>query len=416
MTATYTLEQYVGMLGQTGLEEMVEREQYPTTEFPCDPTKDFLVREVEDFLRGSHVNWTASPGCPWAIEYSTIRDLVRNNYVEFVISVVDMLILWRDTPYEVVRNMTAVEHVQSGLFDPCRVMVKDEPHPMRKFESGKMRLVMSVSATVSVAMAVLHQRQNDAEVAANARCPAKPGMGLNQEGIRDVWEYVESKTGDRSRASNDASGWDWGVILASIMAETDLTIVLQRCRGTLWENMIRNASYLQAASLFVLSDGRLYALLLPGGVRSGGRKTASGNSHMRHLYSEAASFLSNKILEGHFAAAMGDDCVEGLIVDEETHVNLYKRLGVTLTDFLVGKRGDPFEFCSHMFYGPDVAIPTQWARTLYRLISKSYNQVDYEQWLDEMRHMSDPRSSTRLDDLVEFLRWARWLPTPVEAH
>jgi hypothetical protein len=362
------------------------------------------------------MNWNGSPGYPWASEYATNRKLIEENYVEFVIAVVDMLELWRDTPLEKVRAMDGRQHCASRLFDPCRVFVKDEPHPLRKFVTKKMRLVISVSATVSVAMGVLHQRQNDAEIRNHATCPSKPGMSTTQQGIAQIWDFVQDGCKFGPVVSDDVAAWDWSVLLSLIDMETDFAVLLQRCKGTQWENMIRVAAYCLAASLLVLSDGRMFMLLQPGGVRSGGRKTASGNSHMRHLLSAMVQYLIKSNSIGHFAAAMGDDCVERLSGDIETFRRTYLQLGFTLTDLLGSSAGEPFEFCSHLFVDRETAIPTQWARSLYRLISKPYDRVEYFAWLDEMRHLSDSRAMIKLDHLVDFLTWVRWLPTPITAQ
>lgn len=401
---------------QSFLEEIASK--YPSTSFPGLPTRTVLVGMVESFLNGPAMNWEGSPGYPWATEYVSNRALIEGNYVEFVIAVVDMLERWRDTSHDDVRAMDGRHHIENGLFDPCRIFIKEEPHASRKFDSGKMRIIISVPATVSVAMGVLHQHQNDAEILMHHDIPAKPGMSTTDQGIAQVWDYIQKETATGPAVSTDVATWDWSVLMWLINLETDLTTLLQRCRGTPWERMIQNAAYCLAASLFVLSDGRMFSLLEPGGIRSGGRKTASGNSHMRHMLSAVVQRLITTNTTNHFAAAMGDDCVERLSGTVEEFKAAYQRLGFTLSDILVSGKDLPFDFCSHLFVDRHTAIPSSWARTFYRLIAKPYTEEDYETWLNEMRHLSDHRAGgIQLCDLVEFLRWARWLPpTPMQAQ
>jgi len=258
-------------------------------------------------------------------------------------------------------EMTAEELVQAELCDPIRIFVKGEPHKQSKLDEGRYRLIMSVSLVDQLVARVLFQNQNKREIALWRAVPSKPGFGLSTD--EQVREFVETLAGQIGAPPEDlvanwhnyliptdCSGFDWSV--ADWMLEDDLqvrnllttdlnalTVKLRAC----WLKCISN-------SVLSLSDGTLLAQRIPGVQKSGSYNTSSSNSRIRVM----AAFHCG----ADWAIAMGDDALEAA----NSNLDLYKDLG-----FKVEVSGQ-LEFCSHLFVKPDLALPVNANKMLYKLI------------------------------------------------
>jgi len=232
-------------------------------------------------------------------------------------------------------------------------------------------------------------------------------MSLTDDGTENIWHFVSNF---QDPESNDVKRWDFSVNYDLLKFEADLTIDSRPCADPRYANMIRNETLALASTLLVTSDGQVLAQHRPGIVKSGGRKTAQGNSKMRFTLAATADLSFNPEVKEVHAMTMGDDCVEdgppGL---DDARSALYQSWGFTLTD---SKRGYPFDFCSHLFVSPRVAVPTTWPRMLYRLLSKGFDPLEYDGFLTEIRHLNRPHSTVSKDDVVRFLQWVGWSVQP----
>nr|BEH12039.1 RdRp P1-P2 fusion protein [Cereal yellow dwarf virus RPV-33WO] len=251
--------------------------------------------------------------------------------------------------------------VKENLCDPIRLFVKQEPHKQSKLDEGRYRLIMSVSLIDQLVARVLFQRQNKSEIALWSAIPSKPGFGLSTED--QVQRFMEVLAGNAGASPEevcvnwrdllvptDCSGFDWSVsdwMLADDMeVRNRLTIdcnELTRHLRAVWLQGISN-------SILCLSDGTMLAQRVPGVQKSGSYNTSSTNSRVRVMaaYHCGASW----------AIAMGDDALEA----PDTDLSKYKDLG-----FKVEVSGE-LEFCSHIFKTPNLAIPVNENKMLYRLI------------------------------------------------
>lgn len=381
---------------------------FPHSVFTFEPTRENLISKVEEFIAGPWIKWSGSPGYPFT-QYQDNRSVVKEDYVLLVLSVVHLLERWRDVPHDQVRGQTAITNYLQGISQFVRIFVKDEPHSTKKIVEGRERLVFSVPLVVSIAQAVLYHDQNQNEIANCSKIPAKAGWSATDEGLAEIWDYIQTFE-TQFVMSDDVSEWDWSCSQYWLDQETELTLDLQGARGTPWENMIRNADYALSNCIFALSDGRLFCRIITGGVVSGGRKTGSGNSHIRTLLRNTVDALGIGT-KPNAVAAMGDDCVEGVAIDDpEFYIEKYRTLGFKLTDLRIQPPGGIFEFCSHIWVSRNVAYPTSWAKTFYRLLKKSYNAEEFESWLSEMRHLTGHHGLVTRDALIRYLHWVRWLP------
>lgn len=258
-------------------------------------------------------------------------------------------------------QMSAVELVRCGLCDPIRTFVKGEPHKQSKLDEGRYRLIMSVSLVDQLVARVLFQKQNKREIALWRVLPSKPGFGLSTDGqVREFVETLAESVGvspheltsnfPRYLIPTDCSGFDWSV--ADWMLHDDMEV---RNRLTLSNNALTRrlrAAWLKCVSnsVLCLSDGTLLAQRIPGVQKSGSYNTSSTNSRIRVM----AAFHAG----ASWAIAMGDDALEAA----NTNLEVYKDLG-----FKVEVSGQ-LEFCSHLFVRPDLALPVNANKMLYKLI------------------------------------------------
>nr|QBF54038.1 P1-P2 [Luffa aphid-borne yellows virus] len=272
--------------------------------------------------------------------------------------VFDRLQKMSETSFE---QLTAEQLVQQGLCDPIRVFVKGEPHKQSKLDEGRYRLIMSVSLVDQLVARVLFQNQNKREICLWRAIPSKPGFGLSTDG--QTSEFLELLADQMSTTPEvvvarwreylvptDCSGFDWSV--AAWMLEDEMEV---RNRLTLENNNLTRrlrACWLKclSTSVLCLSDGSLYAQRVPGVQKSGSYNTSSSNSRIRVM----AAYHCGAT----WAMAMGDDALESV----DTNLEVYKDLG-----FKVEVSGE-LEFCSHIFVRPDLALPVNRAKMLYKLI------------------------------------------------
>nr|QOY46986.1 RNA-dependent RNA polymerase [Turnip yellows virus] len=253
------------------------------------------------------------------------------------------------------------ELIRNGLCDPIRLFVKGEPHKQAKLDEGRYRLIMSVSLVDQLVARVLFQNQNKREIALWRAVPSKPGFGLStDEQVLDFVNCLARQVGTTTHevitnwkdylTPTDCSGFDWSVadwmlhddMIVRNRLTIDLNPVTERLRSC-WLRCVSN-------SVLCLSDGTLLAQTHPGVQKSGSYNTSSSNSRIRVM----AAFHTGAA----WAMAMGDDALESNPAD----LAAYKRLG-----FKVEVSGQ-LEFCSHIFRAPDLALPVNENKMIYKLI------------------------------------------------
>ncbi|APG75918.1 hypothetical protein 2 [Hubei polero-like virus 1] len=220
---------------------------------------------------------------------------------------------------------------------------------------------MSVSLVDQLVARVLFQNQNKREIALWRALPSKPGFGLSTDG--QVLDFVQClarqinvpseevvENWERYLVPTDCSGFDWSVAEWMLQDDmevrnrltTDLNPLTRRLRAG-WLKCLSN-------SVLSLSDGTLLAQRVPGVQKSGSYNTSSTNSRIRVM----AAYHCG----ADWAIAMGDDALESA----NSNLEEYKSLG-----FKVEVSGQ-LEFCSHTFVRPDLALPVNIGKMLYKLI------------------------------------------------
>lgn len=317
-----------------------------------------MIEAVDAYLDWA-INPDSGPGVPLMFLSATDSELVREhrNLIHRCVNERMQLLLSEDH-----RSLSPEELVARGVVDPVRLFIKNEPHPPRKFKSGKMRLISSVSLIDQLIERLLCGEQNACEIANWHRIPSKPGMGLDSKENRDLVRAAVRE----DAAEADVSGWDWSVQGWELAWEAEARIQLSSLPPPLALAM-RNRFHCVANTVFVEPGGFMFAQVVPGIQLSGCYNTSSSNSRMRVM---AAHLIGAK-----WCFAMGDDCVEQYVPDA---AQKYAALGHVVRMY---RKAHPtaFEFCSHKFF-VDRSYPVTAGKSLFRILSKDWEERDLEQF------------------------------------
>lgn len=344
----------------------------------------FSVQTLVSFLIESGRTDTC-PGLPWVgLGCHTVESVLLKFPNQLHEAVVQRLRTRISTPLAQARDSTPSELVQSGYRDVVRVFVKNEPHSIRKIESGRLRLIMNSSLTDIAVDRVLLEPLARIEVSQWDRIPSKPGMGLDDDSLRLLIAGLPSPT---ELWSSDAKAWDFTVPEWLMEGSADIEIAQYGVPDTSDAARLCRASVIAAnRKVWSLADGYLYEQASPGIQESGSRMTACRNSKMRVL------------LALHCGAAecfaMGDDALE-VWPNGFDPAGEYAKLGFTMELPLLPP-GVDFEFCSTHFY-PDHAEPTSWPRIIYRLLGHKPDPALLEQFKYELR------AHPRLPEFLAFI-------------
>lgn len=338
------------------------------------------------------VSKDSSPGMPFMALGCVDNESVIKQYPEQLKEAVwERLLLHA---FKGAEGLNAVQLVQAGFTDPVRVFVKNEPHPELKVKQGRLRIISSVSLVDQLVERVLMSNQNKAEIDNWSAIPSKPGLGLDDEGLRKIYEYVQPWKGNKYEA--DISGWDFGLQLWEMLWEADTRAELAGMVGTLYHKALRSRVWCEANTLFMLSNGKLIAQTKPGKRCSGSYNTSAGNSRCRVGLGYIVG--STQIM------AMGDDSVEEGAAEAKEQ---YEAMGHIVKTFAPSTNG--FEFCSTRIYMKDgkvVGEPVNWSRTFFRLLYATEGHADrLAQFKYEMRH------APQLEPCLRALERVGWGPS-----
>jgi len=348
-------------------------------------------------LAETHVQAKSSPGFPY-IKYgkTNAHILASETYKGIIYSAVAQRVR-RILTYSKTHDfdtMKPEEFVELGLVDPIKIFIKSEPHKLSKLQEGKLRIISNVSLVDQLIERMLCSNQNQLEISEWRNCPSKPGMGLHDEGMQELYHGFLARQSQERIAETDVSAWDWSVPGWLLQLEGDLRQQLygapQHCALTV---LLKFRASVIARKVFITSDGDLFSQIKPGIQASGSYLTSSSNSRMR--------VSLGYLIGADWVEAMGDDDVESEVPNAR---QLYSELGFSVKDYKRCPTGI-FEFCSTRFDGSWKGVPVQWARTLYRYLSHSpaaraANPAYRVQLLDDLRHHPEQQEIVERADIV----------------
>lgn len=361
---------------------------YPETQTPNGFEGGKLKVSDETILfHLSQVNPKSSPGVPF-MHMERTKGVLLNNYSAMVVSAVkERLRILNSVD---LRRQTAVELVMEGFCDPVRLFVKNEPHSKEKAETSRWRLISSLSIIDEVVERILCSVQNGTEILNWSTVPSKVGFGVSDDAQTEIfWNELKKHMFDMYET--DISGWDWCVQGWMLDWECRFRIALCRAQeNAAYKRILSNRFYCLSLSVFVLSNGDLYAQTLRGLMKSGSYVTSSSNSRIR----VACAYLINS----PWAVGYGDDALEGKSPDAKEK---YEGLGLKVKFYK--KCENDYEFCSHRFQivnGQPLSISTNFEKGLFRLASTPYDEETYQQFVYQYRH--SPQLPLALSLLSEY--------------
>jgi len=306
---------------------------------------------------------------------------------------------------DLICEMGPEELVRNGICDPVKVFVKEEPHSMKKIVEGKLRIIASVSIVFQLMTRVICAKQNKAEIRQWESCPSKPGLGLHDEGLRVIVQNAKDILAYGSILETDVSGWDWSCQDWELALDAKIRLALSgQLPGSDFDKVLRVHAHCVSNSVFVLSNGEMFAQTIAGGQLSGDYNTSSTNSRMR----VAASLLARKwstgtmLLDGKMlVVAMGDDSFE---LDVPGVSEGLKAIGHTVKMEKRDESVDDLAFCSHLYHEDGTAWPEDYTKTLTRYLSHKRGDESYPAYLAQLMHVMRHYPSSESKD--KFVRVA----------
>jgi len=322
--------------------------EYPQVHLDLAQCANILTEEL------GNVKPSASPGYPLMRDHPTNADVFRNlGYDHVHALVMCRLELLAAATVEEIKAMSAEELCAAGFVDPIRVFVKNEVHSTKKVDSGKYRLIMSVSLIDQLVERVLNGALDRAEIASWDTLPSKPGMGLHDEGLQILSNNFKAM---KKAMGSDMAGFDWHTDQWMLDADAECRAA---ATGDDSEELHMKRAQLVGNSVFVFSDGRVYAQRRKGLQKSGAKTTSSGNSRIRTILAKLVGGVNTAV------CAMGDDAVEDVAegVEFPDVVQAYAHYGMEIKamEFF---EPNGLEFCAYKFYPDGSAMPVRWDKML----------------------------------------------------
>jgi len=311
-----------------------------------------ILKSVQDSTPGVPLNiYGPKKGC-WT---SQARLLIK-----LVISRLKVMLL------NYFNNLTSLELLHQGFCDAVYLFVKNEPHNKEKLKSKRLRLIMSISLVTSLIERLLFTKQNKLEISMCDFISFKPGMGLNDSGLQQLYSWFSKREDEMLLCSTDVSAWDWSVPGFLLDMARDYRLATSTTEGA-FARLVSSHYYCIQRKVFQSPDGNLYEQIIPGIQASGSYNTSSDNSHMRHMLATLVQLRCGvNSPPCHEGAQMGDDALERRVPGMN---DAYGGFGFRVKGITTLPKRN-FSFCSTNFNSTWEGQPENWSKTLFRFLFK----------------------------------------------
>jgi len=369
---------------------------YPHASVPdclagCQSRTESQLNAIRDIIRDTirlRVNLKSGPGFPYSLWHASNQGFLDDSFdfiVEAALARLTALGSKDCTEY------TPEQLFREGLVDVVKIFVKKEPHKIKKIKSWALRLISNVTLIDQIVDRVLYCWQNELEIVNWKTIPSKPGLGLDDAGIKAIYQMVQAAGLEHELCSIDVSGFDWSQRGYLFQFDAKLRCRLYDLGPKDWlATAILNRHHCVANSVFVDSGGAVYAQAEPGIMLSGWYNTSSTNSHIAIFMAWAS--------RSSWAMAMGDDVLSRWTPYLE---KVYRLHGMKLKQ-CIPMTAECFEFCSTQFVS-GVGIPLNVGKMVVKALSAA---AENEQTSIEALEY-ELRSHPRKDEILSAVRFAR---------
>ncbi|APG75773.1 hypothetical protein 2 [Hubei sobemo-like virus 30] len=288
--------------------------------------KDFLSFDHFSDVVRNKIEWTSSPGYPYLLRatsngiYFNVKNGIpdENRLLEV---------------YQVVMSQ-----INDRSSDPIRLFIKQEPLKHEKLDSGRYRLISSVSIIDQIIDHMLFDDMNDMITDDWMFVPPKIGWSAFTGG----WKFMP-KLSEQPWAL-DKSSWDWTVNLWLFDIVLDMRIQLCKNLSREWVDLaLWRYSQLYIEPIFVTTGGLLLKQITPGVMKSGCVNTIVDNSIMQVILHLRVCFEEG--IRPDWLFSLGDDTLQKKPAEPERYLRAMSKYAI------VKQAHDVTEFAGHRFDG-----------------------------------------------------------------
>lgn len=334
------------------------------------------------------LNEDANAGYPYCLDGMKKQPFARMNKDDVVAHVQLRIAALMLTPLSEIEAMTAVQLVQAGLVDPTAVIEKNEPTKVEKLREGRARNVICGSVIDELIDRLVFGDLNKAQIRHWGDVPSCIGLGFTEEKIAEIhlaMVYLFLEGSAQPLRSSDVKGFEFSIQRWGFRGDW-----IRRCRALgvpedhpfaqlMWKRMI-----CIMRSVYVFTDGTMYAQIVDGWQKSGEINTSSTNTAVREI--------DAYLVGAEAARAAGDDCIE---TEVENAVEKYAAIGVTIKTYDLASP-DRFEFCSHLFRRDGPPIPLNAPKSFFKLCCEEPDEQKIRQVISQFQHAPELREFLRL--------------------
>nr|WPR18218.1 MAG: hypothetical protein [Crogonang virus 44] len=293
-------------------------------------------------------------------------------------------------------NPTPSELVLWGLSDPVRVFVKNEPTKVSKI-GQRERIINSVSIIQIIIQMYLFKDVDAGKKENWYNGPGSVGIGFTDDMAKLMINSIKREF-ERSSLNlptelvcTDIKSMDYSQSADIIELSAYQKIVTNNMQHTMYAKMLSINVFCLAHPLYVLSDGRMYSQLRPGGRRSGELDTSEGNTIAKASLNVLCAFSAGKVELDPFRAPVqrvqGDDGIHQPFCSDAYYKDFHSEFGMVVTGFTRGTPQD-FTFCSQRWVNGG-CVPLNIVKQLYNLLSNPVYDFDLlRQYIED--HSNDP--------------------------
>lgn len=225
-----------------------------------------------DFLQRSHfdrvvmdLQWQSSPGWPYMKNAPTNEQFFKYDQKTNTVSQTVSDYMWELVSHRIHHKTRS---------DPVRLLIKPEPHKVKKLRDHKYRLISAVSVADQIIDHMLFDEMNEKMIKDHAFIPSKAGWSPLGGG----WKHIPKETW----VATDKTAWDWTVRMWLVEMVLKVRTALCKTQGTLFEAWKDLAAYryheMMGNPHYILSNGYVLKQRVPGVQKSGCVNTIADNS------------------------------------------------------------------------------------------------------------------------------------------